>query len=471
MGIPKVTLFDSYPFTALRAELIRLSAGAERCEAAVAFITRSGCDLVRSVCDANQLEFDIVASVRFPTNLSELTRLSSRADTEVFIHTGYKFPEEPQADRGQFHSKIAIFSFKSGKRILVIGSHNWTGNALDGNNLEASVIIECDRNDAIALHAELHFLECKARSQRLDPGRLQFYQAIQKRLHCSPGPLPTDPLPGFQKLEAVVIHAELTANTAIKSGNRLYLPIDQVASDFFPDGQRVRLIVHPLGSLFQKSVVSSSRQILDGVVTMANTVSDDPVLNRSVDAEIKDLARPVITPLAGNVPPISGEAKQVIVRFETERTEELAVFHSAASGPRLSVGEIQWLDVNRDELTSDEFLRQLEQLRRYRSELVESGSTAGKTLKNEQEVTVPQELNVVAEIKLAARWMYPEELETQFRSLIYSRDLVAIEDSPEIRFLSPSTKEMIGDYVYRVYFECSHETITDAATQQKLNFE
>ena len=49
------------------------------------------------------------------------------------------------------HSKAVYTDLGDGKCTVFVGSHNWTGNGLNGANLEASVRVECEVDDPFAV--------------------------------------------------------------------------------------------------------------------------------------------------------------------------------------------------------------------------------------------------------------------------------------------------------------------------------
>lgn len=145
----KVELFDSYPHEAFEPKLRSLLASATRLEAAIAFVTPGGTTVLREFLkSAESGSARLVASVRFPTNILHLADLAERMPGHVFIHTGFKTPQEDKADRGQFHSKVVLVEYADNTRCIIIGSHNWTENASAGHNLEAGTIIHCEEQDA-----------------------------------------------------------------------------------------------------------------------------------------------------------------------------------------------------------------------------------------------------------------------------------------------------------------------------------
>jgi HKD family nuclease len=129
----QLEFFDSYPYRALEPDLQTLLLGARRVGAAVAFVTRSGVAFLRQYLKTHPSgKARLVASVRFPTNLQALANLQDDYPGTVFLHTGFQAPLEKDGDRGQFHSKVVLVEMPGTERCIVVGSHNWTQNALQG---------------------------------------------------------------------------------------------------------------------------------------------------------------------------------------------------------------------------------------------------------------------------------------------------------------------------------------------------
>ena len=199
----QVEFIAPYPYERLERSLKGIIQGARRVDAAVAFVTRSGVALVRQYLRSHGLgSARLVASVRFPTDLVELANLEEAFPGTVFLHTGFQTPQEEKAERGQFHSKVVLIERDQTERCIVIGSHNWTQNALEGHNLEAGVIIHCQESDSIVAQVREHIEACARRSEPFSPKSLRFYQAIQRDLHrgIGPGSQEAEDFPGFEHL-------------------------------------------------------------------------------------------------------------------------------------------------------------------------------------------------------------------------------------------------------------------------------
>jgi hypothetical protein len=138
----------------------------------------------------------------------------------------FKTPKEPDADRGQFHSKVVLIEYEGDARCIVVGSHNWTANALQGFNLEAGMIVRCGESDVIVSDTRKHIEACvRGRGTEVfDPNRMRFYQAVQRDLQPTFSGPPSELFPGFIEDDAVVIHAESADSKAVPNTLRVFIP-------------------------------------------------------------------------------------------------------------------------------------------------------------------------------------------------------------------------------------------------------
>jgi len=81
-GKMNIQFFDSYPYRPLQPDLQTLARGARRVDAAVAFVTRPGVAFLRQYLKNRPSgKARLVASVRFPANLSGAANLEDNSDT------------------------------------------------------------------------------------------------------------------------------------------------------------------------------------------------------------------------------------------------------------------------------------------------------------------------------------------------------------------------------------------------------
>jgi hypothetical protein len=125
--------------------------------------TAHGARLLRDfVTDHPKVPWRLTVSVRYPTNLDAVASLADLMPGRVFIHTGFRAPLEANADRGQFRSKVALIERNATERAIIIGTHNWTQNALAGHNFEAATIIHCQEGDPFLTQVRQHIDRCIA---------------------------------------------------------------------------------------------------------------------------------------------------------------------------------------------------------------------------------------------------------------------------------------------------------------------
>jgi hypothetical protein len=461
-----VQFFDAYPFAEMGARMRELFRGARRVEAAMAFVTRHGVERWLELFQQSKPpEARLVVSVRFPTDLAALCRLEPRMSGNLFIHTGYLEPHEQNAERGQFHSKLVLIDYVDGESAVVVGSHNWTENALCGINLEAGVILRGQTDEPAIAQARRHIAECAARSELFDPGRLRYYQTIQSKLHLGPASTDSDDLAGFEYLGALIIHAEDLTEGAIPDPMQLFLRVTQAVPDaFFANGRRVQLFVHPKGTLFGDAAPSEPVIVYDGAITMQNSLADAPVNQRSVNCRIDDLRHPKLSlESAGNIPAPSGERSQVVARLNRIGTAELPIFHSAAQSPKLK------LDIENREIDRD---------RPVNANLVPSPMTGSAPAAAERagapraaprfRYVAPTHLVVKCTIRMPAEWAHASRAEPTLQSLLFASEFFKQGDVPEVFIEKPTTENMLNPYVYLAGYRLTDETIARIRRQRPL---
>ena len=209
----------------------------------MAFVTRPGVAFLRQYLKTHPPgTARLVASVRFPTNLRELANLEDDYPGTVFLHTGFQTPIEKGGDRGQFHSKIVLLEMAGTERCIILGSHNWTQQRL--------ARLQHGSRDDPPLPGERHHRRPGAAAHRgvcpapasepFSRQRLKFYETIQRDLHRRIGPGSTDSedFPGFEPMDALVMHAEDATGNGIPRPSPIFIPVrDSRTSEFFPDGR------------------------------------------------------------------------------------------------------------------------------------------------------------------------------------------------------------------------------------------
>jgi hypothetical protein len=462
----RVEFFDSYPYRALEPNLQALALGARKVDAAVAFVTRPGVAFLRQYLKSHPPgKARLVASVRFPTNLPELANLEDDYPGTVFLHTGFQFPVEDDGDRGQFHSKVVLLEMPGTERCVIVGSHNWTQNALQGYNIEAGMVLRCQETDPIVAQVR-HHIEACATAPGTEPfsrQRLKFYETIQCDLHKRIGPGSTDSedFPGFEPMEALVMHAEDATGTGIPDPMQLFVPaFDNMTSDLLPYGRRVLLYVYPLGSLLGKPSPTVAPTAYDGIVTMNNAVRDASAEGRPATCRINDLRQPRIELLpTRNVPPPAGEISQVVIRFDGQGQGDLPIFHSAGQSPKMKLG-VEYETVDRDDGDRQATLKH--------DRRIEPRGDGEESLPPLPEYRAPRHLTLEANIRVPSQHLYRVEIERILKWFLFNCDLFDESMVPKLTIADPAPAMMLTPFVYQVSFYLSKETLARVEKQLRL---
>lgn len=144
---PVVSLCKDDPRFPFSGELLSVWRRGKFTDAAVAFLTEGGVKFFVRNCLNTQdcTRCRLCLTVQWPTNLDDVARhLSPLLGPNLRICLGAKTPVESGTDvTPMLHSKVVYTDHSDGACTVYVGSHNWTGNALNGVNCEASVRVEC----------------------------------------------------------------------------------------------------------------------------------------------------------------------------------------------------------------------------------------------------------------------------------------------------------------------------------------
>lgn len=278
--------------TKVRAELDTLLRSADNSiRAAVCYFTRPGERLLsKHVVRLNLPSSFYVAGIDPPTNLNALARLHALAPGHVYIHLGGVTPEERNVQRSLMHSKVLLSRGKDGFRLWV-GSHNLTGMAIQGGNFEAALSYFDTTESSVICDAISHLEVCRATAEVFDPNSMQRYIEIQKERGKNRD--------WDVENDVLVIHAEASPLSMGSSFIvRVQLRPTELDRRARPDG-RVRLFLHPTGSLHLKQAVDYRKATMwTGEITAVVRTEDHP-RNRGAggqfagahyDIDIPDLA-------------------------------------------------------------------------------------------------------------------------------------------------------------------------------------
>jgi hypothetical protein len=279
-----------------------IESGSISLRAAVCFFTRAGYVLLRRHgAILNKPESFIVVSVDWPTDLDALNELHSLAPGHVYIHLGGATPKEIKVGRALMHSKVLLATGAVSSRLWT-GSHNLTGQAITGGNIEAAIQLSASASDPVIQDAIAHLNVCCANAERFDPRQLKRYRSIQtERL-----PLP----PWIRPDRLLVIHAE---SAVVPPAAPFTVHLRTVPTDFdryFINDRGVRMYLHPVGGL-QRGVPADFRGVTlwTGAVTGINRTDRHPqnggvkgdFPNANYDLDLRDLFNPPVLSVAGSV--------------------------------------------------------------------------------------------------------------------------------------------------------------------------
>lgn len=336
----KVELHNEEPRKRLSLVLPALLERATSVDIAVAFMSKHGGDTVESIVAQlhGKAEVNLVVSVLFPTNLDRVARLTRELGKKINVWIHLAWPDNSERIHQQLHSKVIFIQRADRSRVIIVGSHNWTNNGLEGGNLEASVILTCDESDPVTEQTRQHIEKCKARPcERFDCSRLAYYQAIQQRYYPRlpqlKAPKPKTLVPGFSPRDALVILAEDGTDGELAGEGIVFVRVPEspevrgkrpnVDRDRPAMGKLTWLYVFKKGSLFHRRNPTPKPHRLEG---RPETLSENPDrLKTNVNEYLIDnLELPTVVPLPPNhIPELRKGEIWAVIPFKTHQKREL----------------------------------------------------------------------------------------------------------------------------------------------------
>ncbi len=180
-----------------------LSSGTTRIMVACAFFSAAGCAIMRRHLARLQAPGScLVVSADPPTNIGALNGLAREAPGKVWAYQTGKLPTEKKVGHALMHSKV--FYAEAGENCrLWVGSHNLTGRATTGANLEAALVLTGHRSEAPFEAARQHIETCRADASEcpVEPPPEPDGEGVDVVLiHAEADELPRDPFPWFARL-------------------------------------------------------------------------------------------------------------------------------------------------------------------------------------------------------------------------------------------------------------------------------
>ena len=207
-----------------------LTDGVDQLAIACAFCTGAGVEvLLRHTARLKNADSFVVVSAQPPTDYEGLERLHNQIPQNLFVHWGALSPYEKKVGAALMHSKV-FFARAGDECWLWTGSHNLTGNATQGGNCEAAVILHGTADERPFIDAMKHLLACRNEATLYDPD--------------TPAP------ESAERADLIAIHAETDAIPSTPLPWRIHLCLD--SSDFdklLGPPADVRLFLYPTGSL------------------------------------------------------------------------------------------------------------------------------------------------------------------------------------------------------------------------------
>lgn len=183
-GISKVEAVPSLASSSIIPRLKTSIEGSISMRAAVAYWTVQGSLISDKLVSllASQSSF-LCVDFHLPTNISELCALK-KTGANVYLHLvklpRRAVPSEIGMPSHLLHTKILLFDMQDETSELWVGSHNWTPRALEGVNIEYSLILRV-QSDSPIYQETVKYLENIRRKlcQPVNPTLEMYYLSLQ----------------------------------------------------------------------------------------------------------------------------------------------------------------------------------------------------------------------------------------------------------------------------------------------------
>ena len=124
----------------------------------------------------------ICVDVQSPTNIDNLHEFYKQGVREIYLHQYRQPPAEYTLNTNLLHSKVYLFLMGNRDAVIIIGSHNLTYYAIEGQNLEASTIINCTTSDKIYKDTLEYLQYVKDQyCMKFNVEKIEIYKKLQSR--------------------------------------------------------------------------------------------------------------------------------------------------------------------------------------------------------------------------------------------------------------------------------------------------
>jgi hypothetical protein len=259
----KVDFFADDPRKKSRPMLEQiLSRGVDQLSIACAFCTGAGIELLlRHSSRLRNAGSFVVVSAAEPTDYLRLAELHREIPGNLFVHWGNLSPVEKKAGAALMHSKV--FYARAGRECwLWTGSHNLSGNATQGGNCEAAVILNGTADEKPLVDAMQHLLACRNQATLYDPN--------------------TPPPGSAERVDILAVHVEADPIPADLLPWRIHLCLDSPDFDeLLEPPADVRLFFYQKGSLRNGWQEATPIAAFSGSLTGKNLTAENPRARRA----------------------------------------------------------------------------------------------------------------------------------------------------------------------------------------------
>lgn len=258
----KVEFFSADPRHKARSKMeFVMNQGSDQLAITTGFCSAAGVALLLAHTRrlASRDSFVVVPSAP-PTDYPELSKLHEKIPNNLFVHWGALAPREKKAGAALMHSKV-ILALSGQNCWLWTGSHNFTGNATQGGNCEAAVLIQGMADEQPFVDALSHLYACRSEATPYDPDTLP----------------PND----TTREDILVLHVEQHLEFGGNLPCRIHLCLNSPDFDeLLAAPVSVRLFLYPPGGLARGWQETIPSEAFSGVLTGVNLTGRNPKTGR-----------------------------------------------------------------------------------------------------------------------------------------------------------------------------------------------
>lgn len=180
-GLESVELVPPYDDSSIDARLAESANRALCLRAAVAYWCLAPERVSEFIVPRLKSPGFLCVDLHLPTNVDLLCAMQV-AGAGVYLHMLH-----PAAGPGSalglpphlLHTKTLLFDFPDERAELWVGSHNWTGRAVFGLNVEASLVVRLRRDSKLYVDSLALLERIRSTCRLLDPKRAEYYKWLQ----------------------------------------------------------------------------------------------------------------------------------------------------------------------------------------------------------------------------------------------------------------------------------------------------